>query len=225
MKTQRTELVLLIILTAIITGILSPSYLTAQTAIDDFLESDEYKSFTESQIKKNRKKKAPEDLRIIESEYLSLFAKGRDGGRKLIEWLGNSSMSFRRSATKGKNSSQFITGETDFHVVGAEKRALIPLMVLLPKPKAYISQSYLIIADFAELQPPKLKIDSSQEVTGVFGTGQLYFHKGGSCSLLIPLSKGGLINMGPVTCELNEKMKDLANAIDVARLNRKVNED
>lgn len=225
MKQLRTLLLPMVGLLAILNGALSPTPIIAQTAIDDFLESDQYKSFTEPAIKKNRKKKAPEDLRIIESEYLSLFAKGRDGGKKLIEWLGNSSTRFRRSGAKGKNSAQFITGETEFHIVGAEKRASVPLMVLLPKPKAYISQSYLILADFAELQPPKLKIDNSQEVSGIFGNGKLYFHKGGDCSLVIPLSKGGLLNMGPVNCELNEKMTELANAIDVARVNRKINEE
>jgi hypothetical protein len=209
------------ILTLLITLIAqAPHFALAQTAIDDFLESPEYRALNHP--KKNKKPRKNGKVVINQSEYLSLFDNGMQGAQRIIEWLGNPPAQFRRNKIIGKSLPTHIRADCQFSVVGEKETPPIPMSVLLPKPNAFNNSSYLVLTDFANLVPPSLKIDSLNKVSGRFGEGEFYFHKDGNCSLVIDLEKGGRINIGPANCELKEKIIDIGNTLDVYRTNFKL---
>lgn len=198
-----------------------PIYTSAQTAIDDFMLSSEYKELLRPNNK--RKKKAKKKVsEVNENEYLALFAKGKAGAERLLEWLGNSSLEYRRTSASGKNFPEYIKGAAYFDILAEKGNKSIKMTVLLPKPKSLASQSYELLPEFTDIEPPKLKIDSKERVTGRFGEADLYFHKDGNCSLLIKLERGGRINLGPSACILRQSLTGIANSIDVYRVNSKL---
>jgi hypothetical protein len=198
----------------------SATLVVAQTAIDDFLESPEYRALNHP--KKNKKPRKNGKVVINQSEYLSLFDKGMQGAERLIEWLGNPPAEFRRNKIIGRSFPAHIKADCQFQIVGEKEIPPVPMSVLLPKPNAFNNSSYLVITDFASLVPPTLKIDSLEKVSGRFGEGEFYFQKDGQCSLVINLEKGGRINIGPASCELKKKIIDIGNTLDVYRTNFKL---
>jgi|GEM_PF-2345541 len=200
---------------------LKPQSISAQTAIDDFMLSSEYKELLRPESKKKKKAKKKK-AKVNENEYLALFAKGKAGAERLLEWLGNSSLEYRRTGANGKNYPEYIRGFATFDILAEKRNQSIKMTVLLPKPKSLATQSYELLPEFSDIEPPKLKIDSKERVTGRFGEADLFFHKDGDCSLLIKLERGGRVNLGPTSCTLRQSLTGIANSIDIYRVNSKL---
>jgi len=97
------------------------------------------------------------------------------------------------------------------------------LKVFVPQPKFIDSVKMGIIRQFAELAPPILPIESSEELT-VSGDipAALYNRKDGLTSLLIRLPRGSLMNLVCTKVEAVSEMIQLANLLNVKEVRDKL---
>lgn len=192
----------------------------SQQTIDDLIATKEYRDFA----RKTRRAGEIQAGYITQSEYLGLFSKGKAGGKQLLEWLGTGDGQFKRGHIEAKSEQGYLKGQVDFQVLSLPDKQKLTLTVLLPKPSSVSASSWGLFDEFRQLQPPTLIIDSEETISGRFGSGQLYYHKAeGTCSLLIKIARGGLMNIYTTSCAYREQIIELANSLDVRRLNQKLN--
>ncbi len=192
----------------------------SQQSVDDLIATKEYRDFA----RKTRRAGEIQAGYTTQSEYLGLFSKGKAGAKQILEWLGTGSGQYKRGHIDARSEQGYLKGEVGFLILALPEQQKLGVTVLLPKPSSVSASTWGLFDEFRQLQPPALVIDSEESVSGKFGNGQLYYHRAeGACSLLIKLARGGILNIHATTCAYREHIIDLANSLDVRRLNQKLN--
>ena len=80
-----------------------------------------------------------------------------------------------------------------------------------------------MVKQFTEFVPSSTDIEVSTEIPLDGGTATLYHTVKGACSVLIPVSKSGLINVAASSCGSTDEIVKVIKQFDLVRINRKLN--
>jgi hypothetical protein len=93
---------------------------------------------------------------------------------------------------------------------------------MVPNPSISPLVEANVFEEFRRLRPPMLAAVSEKPIPLATGQGTLYEHKKGGGSLVIPISKNGLINITIKDFKKSQMLIDIAKGLDIDRLNRKL---
>lgn len=166
-------------------------------------------------IKKSKKKARPEE---VLTNYDSLWRTSQ-GAKLLLQWSDARIPNHRleiNSTTSRRDCAQVSVNFQNRE--GIEITAIIQV----PKPTYKAMAEHRTLESFNRFRPPALDASGSQKVT-FHGIESDYFrHRSGSCSILIPISQAGIINLFVPSCTQSQAMFEVAKLLNVSRLNEKL---
>lgn len=143
----------------------------------------------------------------------------QDGASLLLEWLGVSAVSLTPGKTVFHKKIEYSGAEKQFVNSASWK---ITLAVYVPHPKFRATRQTGLLEPFNLFQPPKMEVVYTQKLD-IKGLPAIMYEKpDGSCSLFIEANKGAIVNIAAERCEPRADLLSLAQALDLARLNDKL---
>ncbi len=179
--------------------------------LQDILESPEFKGMPRHNIPE----RAEQLLLYVDPEtnYGSLMLE--KGSRSSLEvWLQPVPARYKILKTRVKRFHEY----TEFTQIYQNKRAGFDfyLKIFIPTPKFMESVRMGIIRQFAELEPPILRVESSEELSvGGDIPATLYNRKDETASLLVKLPRNSLLNLLCTKDEATTDMVELANVLNI----------
>jgi hypothetical protein len=108
-------------------------------------------------------------------------------------------------------------------LLSTRDRIRVKLEIMIPHPTYHMMVRYKTIRKFNEFEPPTLEVVASEELT-INGRPAVYYRTPkGACSLLFKIAQLGIVNLGVTQCENSAVMTDIAEKLDFARLDGKLN--
>lgn len=137
-----------------------------------------------------------------------------------LKWLGDGSDNFKIGKTRIDRQVEFIHATRVFRPISA-KEILVNLMIPYP---TYLSMvQYGLIKDFKELDPEPHDIETTETLDIKGYPGKLYYLKDARCRLNFKLAKETVLSLSSNTCHNSKEMVDLAEHLDIKRLEQKLN--
>jgi hypothetical protein len=97
------------------------------------------------------------------------------------------------------------------------------MTIQVPKPTFEEMAALKTLNSFNRYRPPALAVAAQQKIK-IRGIEADYFRgEDGACSILIPIVHKGIINLSVEKCIESRMMFDAAEALDIERLNMKLN--
>ncbi len=152
------------------------------------------------------------------SNFGSVFI-DNDGFESLQQWASPLEAGFTGGAIGGYKSTEYVESS---RIYQSEKASEIRVRILIPHPKFVPMLKYNLIKPFSEIQPPELDINNEENIDIRGDKARLFTHKDGACSLLINISKSGLIQLFQQECSGLHNLVTLAELLDIKRLERKL---
>jgi len=202
----------------LLTILLLSSIATAQS-VDVLFQSSEYRDFARTVRRANNIKAGY----AVRSEYLSVFANGKNGVKQLLDWIGTGSAEFKRLRPELETVKGYVKARSNFVILSSAAQDKIEMTILLPKPSSVSASSWGLFDEFRDLEPPNLVIDTQENVETLTSKGKLYYHKKeGACSIVVKILHGGLLNLRTSSCVNRQHLLDLLDSLDLIRLNQKL---
>ena len=153
--------------------------------------------------------------RIFESEKSVLL---------IDSWLGLRDITFKQLRSQHLLFDDFAISKRIFK---SDRNNLMKLEVLIPHPRFQFMAQFNLITAFAELEPPRLDVEYTEDIIIQQMAGHLHQHKQKNgdpqlCSILLKLSKEARINIVS-TCSATKDMIELANQLSIERFKEKLN--
>ena len=137
----------------------------------------------------------------------------------LIEWLTSNIGQYKVKRKFAEVTKLRVYAETKLR---SPSRNLLVLRVLVPHPKFFDLLDAGMISEFRVLTPIKEELKFTEDIILNGKTTHLYRTKDDKCSLVISTVKRAEINIVQKHCEDFNDMIDLAEMLDVHRLERKL---
>ncbi len=183
--------------------------------LGDILNSSELKDY-DKEAKSNSN--LQNDLWLKKGENFSKIFTDRDGPKHLHLWLDTSTRVFKLKKNIFKSTTQFSYLVKEY--LSPRGKDLV-VRVLVPHPRYEEMAKNMLIKEFAELQPPQLKVSSREEleIHNLPATHFVLFSR--NHALLFRLDKSTLVHIlgGP---DSYEDLFELARQLSVKRLNQKL---
>jgi hypothetical protein len=141
----------------------------------------------------------------------------------VLHWLFGSVDTYKPLKPKFMRDAEVSTYNTP--IAKGKVRKAMDFKLLIPHPKFRESVEYGLIKQFNQLTPPERLVLSHQKVTvgRTNSAADLYQLKRKTCVILIDVAKNSKIQLVQPGCQNAEELLGVANKIDIARLNRKLN--
>lgn len=188
--------------------------------LDKFINSKQFKEFDKEHKRQVRHELRDKETTSQTTDYEKIFSKGKNGAKFLLKWLGTSAK-YRSSTTNYQSEKSHVGASRLFLFLGNEQK--IKLSVLVPRPSSIEAHKLGLHKEFRELEPPDLKVEHKESLKFGEIPGTLYYHRKGSCSLLLKFSKGAIVNAFTETCANREHLIGLMQSLDTERLEKKLN--
>lgn len=190
--------------------------------LNDVLSSRELKSMdmitVEKRVEKNKYTRRKLNDEMTNSE---MIFQTKGSGLLILSWLNWKLEKKFTSVSEGSGDPKEIVKVWGFYQ-SKQSRKEYKITVIIPRPTKRFARDMNLITDFKELTPPYLSIVGSEEITLPDAKATLYQKPGHACSILVNIELGGVINIESSDCKELTEINDLANTLDVARLNRKL---
>ena len=193
--------------------------------LDNLMDSKTMQDFKVSKTvqRRNSKKRDPVEsnwLRGVDpnTNFGSLWV-SKNTGQTLLNWAGAKLPFVQYKRAHGSRTKDFVTGEvelTNFNRVNTRLTIMVPHPSIAPLVEAKV------LEEFRRLKPPALEVVGEKSIPLSVGQGMLYEHKKGSASLVIPIAQNGQINLFTIHYKNAQALIDIAKALDIDRLNRKL---
>ncbi len=197
----------------------SPQMASTQT-FDELQTSEAYRALELNQrSSRQRSPSFKKKSREYYGNYESLWA-APQGMRLLVDWLDMRLAKYRLTILSSGIKNDH--GSVEAILQNQQRiKVLITLQVPIPTYKTMAQNKTLI--SFNRFRPPALAVVGSQivEINGI--KADYYRHATGACSVVIPIEQAGLINLQVGSCTQSSTMFEVANLLNVARLNQKLN--
>jgi hypothetical protein len=161
---------------------------------------------------KNRSKEIPR------TNYEALWISTRPGS-ELLQWLGATVSGFKISSRSTNQRKEYAQG---FMVFTNREKVSVELTIQVPHPSYLTMAQYGTLADFNRFRPPALDVVADQTVPIQGIEAKYYRARNGSCSLLFPVEKYGIVNLYTNKCSDAPIMMSIAKALNFARVNQKL---
>jgi hypothetical protein len=153
------------------------------------------------------------------SNYESLWA-APQGVRLLVQWL--------ELRIPNYHLDIFSSGIRNDHgaveaILRNRQRVKVTVTIQIPLPTYKTMARHKTLSTFNRYRPPALHAVGSQTVQIHGITVDYYRHATGACSVVLPTDQEGLINLYVTSCNDSAAMFEVAKALNLARLNQKLN--
>lgn len=144
--------------------------------------------------------------------------------RLIDSWLGLRDLNFKQIRSRHLLFDAYAVSERIFR---SDRNNFVKLQVYVPHPRYKFMAQFNLITAFAELEPPRLDVEYTEDIIIQQHAGHLHQHKQTLeqpqlCSILLKLSKQARINVIS-TCSATKDMIELANQISLERFKDKLN--
>lgn len=99
----------------------------------------------------------------------------------------------------------------------------LDVTIMIPHPTIEPLVQGGIIKEYSQFTLPPDQTDTSRSIPLEGGTGTFYQSVQGTCSIVIPVSRSGVINVASKNCLKTDEMLNVVKQFDLVRLNRKLN--
>jgi hypothetical protein len=190
---------------------------TAQS-LTELKKSELWNEFNLSESQAPTKRPGGARKREIISNYDSLW-ETKNGSQLLLEWIGGRIRHFSRervhSSVKGECATSGAT-------LKDREGTRVYLSIVVPMPTYRDMAKLKTLPSINRFRPPALDVVAQQKIK-IRGIDADYFRiNGGECSILIPIEQQGVINLAVEKCTDSHAMLEVANALDIERLNLKL---
>lgn len=190
-------------------------------SLKDVLDSKELSSMDRvtsslkaTRLKGQSPKKNPDDMSYAEEVFKS-------EAKLLLVWLTwQLEPKFNAVSEKEHYGKEIVSARGVY--AGKESKKQYSLDILLPLPKSLEARRMGLMPEFTQLRPPYISAVGSEAISLKSVKGILYQKSDQSCSLLIDIELGGVINIQSSECKDISELVALAETLDIARLNRKL---
>ena len=196
----------------------------AAETLENVIESRAMQDFKQSGTVNMRRDKA--------NAHLSQWLRGIDPGSNfasiwtsssapqlLLNWAGAKLAYMRYKRPRSTRSRDVVSAEVE---LSTSQRDVAHVAIMVPHPSIAPLVEANVLEEFRRLRPPMLDVVSEKPIPLTVGQGTLYEHKKGGGSLVIPISQNGLINIKIGDFKRSQFLIDIANGLDIERLNRKL---
>lgn len=215
----------LIVRGVVVATVTSVQHIAVGETLDNLIDSKAMQDFKVSKTVKSRSSKVRDP---VEAQWLrgvdpntnfgSLWVSG-NAGQLLLNWAGAKLPFVQYRRAHGARTRDFVTGEvelTNFDRINAR------LTIMVPHPSIAPLVEGNVLEEFRRLKPPSLEVVGEKSIPLTIGKGMLYEHKRGAASLVIPIAQNGIINLFTLHYKDAQALIDIAKALDIDRLNRKL---
>lgn len=138
-------------------------------------------------------------------------------------WLGLKDLSFKQVRANHLLMTEYARS---YRLFKSLRNNLIVLEVYIPHPRHEFLANFNLITAFAELEPPRLDPEYTEDIIIQQQAGHLHQHrqvlnKPKVCSILLKLNKGTRINIVS-RCTATKDMIELANQLSLERFKKKL---
>lgn len=152
------------------------------------------------------------------TEYARLWLSTK-GPELLLTWIGATIPGYKMlPGIPIRHPEQLAMSAT----LSTRERVRVHLDILIPHPTYHMMVKYKTMRKFNEFEPPTLEVVASEELTINGRTAMYYRTPKGACSLLFKVAQLGIVNLGVTQCENSGVMTDIAEKLDFARLDGKL---
>jgi len=153
-----------------------------------------------------------------QSNYALIW--GSNGGPSLLlSWVGANIPQFQLKDAQGKRYREFV--RTKAAIVDRE-RIPVFIEILIPHPTYRSMVKYHTLAEFNNFEPPWLQTVAEEELVVKEQKAMYYRSRRGRCSMLFKIAQFGILNLSVNRCENSRNMSKIAQFLDYARLNKKL---
>ena len=200
----------------LISAILVASSVSAET-LDDLINSRE---FTTLKKKLNRKKAHSLDTVWLDnSSNKGLIFTSLDGARFVETWLALSSKKYKLVNRSGEMRDELLISKRRYQ---SPTNKLIMVRTVLPHPHYETMAKFNLLNEFAELEPPKVNAEYTEELQIGERPAAFYHLKDCTCSILLKLEHETRVYLN-TACENSKEMKELATLFSYDRFVKKLN--
>jgi len=206
-----------VVLVAITYLAASPTTAKAQT-LDELKNSEVWADFATSNNKTPAKGTKKKYRRELLNNYESIWS-SRNGPQSLLEWVGGRILGFNFERTHASRKDDCAdSGAT----LKDREGTRVYLSIVLPTPTYRDMAKLKTLHNINRFRPPALDVVAKQKIR-IRGIEADYFRiSGGACSILIPIEQEGVINLHVEKCTESQAMFEVANGLDIERLNLKL---
>lgn len=137
------------------------------------------------------------------------------GALQLLNWIRINIEEYSPKADESKLKSEFISSKRTYV---SRNSTTIHMRVLLPHPKYLTTRELGLIAEFEAMEPPVLQALYSKRIMLGAHEATLYEEAQGSCSIVLKITKGAVINFSTPSCDAKEDLIEFAKKARVERL-------
>lgn len=193
--------------------------------LQEILGSRELKGVREqTEVARRRNRTSAQDDRAFSvgidpnTEYARLWLSTK-GPELLLTWIGATIPGYKiLPGIPIRHPEQIAMSAT----LSTRDRVRVYLDVLIPHPTYHMMVKYKTMRKFNEFEPPTLEVVASEELT-INGRAAMYYRTPkGACSLLFKIAQLGIVNLRVAQCENSAVMTDIAEKLDFARLDGKL---
>lgn len=146
--------------------------------------------------------------------------KSQKSPKLLAEWLLSNLNGYYRVSDKTRKESEYAFSSTNFlSHSGSEK---LSVFIIVPHPRSASAAKFLLIPQFAELRPPKLKATESSTTVIQGRPADFYRTSLSECVYVISLAREAVLSLSSNQCQDPKRLETLARTLDIVRLNRKL---
>jgi len=205
-----------LITTLLLTALFIGSNSLAQD-LQDILESKELQRYENNEIRHNNRK-YQNDTWLTKGENFSDLFLTRDGPKLLHLWLDTPNLKFKLLDKKQARLNEYITQSKIYR---GPSKVNIEVRVLVPHPRYEDMAKYKLLDSFADIQPPRLKVEDKENVKINGFDANIYSLKDSGDVIILTLSKSTLVTIHAKTGGRKDLI-DLANLLSFDRLERKL---
>lgn len=203
--------------------ILHPSTPCDGETLDNLIDSKAMQDFKVSKtIKEKGKKSLPVNqwLRGIDptSNFASIWTSS-NAPHQLLNWAGAKLPYMHYKRPRSSRSQDFVTAEVEL-MNGDRDTARLTIMIPHPSIAPLVEAN--VLEEFRRLRPPMLNVVGEKPIPLPVGEGTLYELQKGGASLVIPIAQNGVINLTILSYKRSQILIDIAKALDIERLNKKL---
>ena len=102
------------------------------------------------------------------------------------------------------------------------KRIEVEVLIIVPHPNTWPLVDTNVLPLIRQYGPPVLEVAMEKDIKLKGATGKYYEAKNGSCSVVVKLAQRSLLNVSTKECKDSSTLIDVAQQLDLDRLNRKL---
>ena len=139
---------------------------------------------------------------------------------EVFGWMFGSTPGFKLTRQYLERGPEFLVAVAEFE---NSHKKILTARLLVPFPKYASMVQYGLVQTFNKIEPPTLAINAADPLVIKGYDSKLFHHRDGACSLVTKLVRNSALEVAAESCEQMRDVVNLAEMIDLKRLEIKLN--